>query len=234
MKIKLEVACCNYISCKNAALAGADRIELFESMNDGGCTPSFGMIQFVKEKIDLPVYVMIRPRGGHFIYDADEMAIMKKDIAMCKQLDVDGIVFGILDQNGKVNKEHCQELLNVWQKPSVTFHRAIDRSIDFFEAAETIIDLGFERILTSGGARNVDDGKENIKKLQQAFGNKIAVLPGAGITPSNAKSIVEYCGVQEIHATAKGTLAVESANGIFTDSYSLSELEIISELLHSL
>lgn len=234
--MKIEIACNNLQSCINAWKGGADRIELFENLHDGGCTPSFGLLKKVKELIPIPVYVMIRPRGGHFVYNEDEYEIMRSDINTCRVLAADGIVFGALDNNGQVDIELCKKLLEAWKNKPATFHLAFDRSIDLDKSCTEIIDLGFERILTSGGQKTVDEGKEKIKLLQENFGTKISIMPGSGVTVNNAKMISEFCGTNEIHATCKSTFTendIES-NPIFNDSYMQSDLKEISDLVNAL
>lgn len=230
--MKLEIACCNLISCLNAQNAGAQRIELFENISEGGCTPSYGMIKKVKELVQIPVYVMIRPRGGNFIYSNTEIEIMKEDILMCKELKVDGIVFGILNKNAEVDTEKNKYLLDIWQSSHVTFHRAFDRSLNLLKAAEQIIDLGFERILSSGGQENVEKGKEMLKTLHSQFGKKIVIMPGCGVNSNNALEIKNFCGVHEMHATCK--ISSEATNYLhnnFTDKHQLSEENEIKKLV---
>jgi copper homeostasis protein len=198
---RLEIACYNWISCENASQNGADRIELFENLPEGGVTPSLGMI---KQSLTLntPIYVMIRPRGGDFQYSDAEFQIMKSDVQACKSLGVKGIVFGILNSENKVDNERCRELLQLWNGPA-TFHRAFDETSNAFQAAQTIIDLGFERILTSGQKPNVMQGLELISDLITQFGNQITIMPGCGVTSENATAIIQKTGATEIHATCK-------------------------------
>jgi copper homeostasis protein len=233
MATTLEIACCNFLSCKNAQLGGAHRIELFENLADGGCTPSFGMIKQVTEKIALPVYVMIRPRGGDFCYTEEEFNIMQADIEICQQLNVDGIVFGILTEAGEVDLERCTALQKLWKYKPITFHRAIDRSGDIFTSAKSIADMGFERILTSGGKKNVEEGINELKKLVQEFQQDIIIMPGAGVTAKNAKHILEITGAKEIHATAKtiSTSLLGTFNSNFQDKILYSDLDEIKNLV---
>jgi copper homeostasis protein len=232
--IQLEIACNSYQSCLNAINAGANRIELFENLADGGCTPSYGMIKRVSQ-LDLPIYVMIRPRGGNFHYTNQEIDIMLEDIEMCKNLAVNGIVFGCLTASGEIDKLLNKKLLDAWNGPA-TFHRAIDRSHNYFQAAKDICDLGFERILSSGGALNVMNGLDNLKMLQSNLGNKIHIMPGAGVGVSNAKHILEYTSCKEIHATCKQSIrSMEgSANLVFNDSETISDYHEIYELVIAL
>jgi copper homeostasis protein len=230
----VEIACNNFQSCLNAMNAGADRIELFENLGEGGCTPSFGMIKKVLTEVSIPVYVMIRPRGGDFVYSLDEIDIMKNDILMCKELKADGIVFGMLNKDGSVDVETCADLLQAWDSKTVSFHRAIDRCIDIEKSMEDIINLGFERVLTSGGYKTVSEGKGVIKSLQEKFGEQIIIMPGSGVTPFNAAKISEFCGTSEIHATCKGILKQDiKSNSNFSDPFSISQKNTIEELVRA-
>lgn len=204
---KLEIACNSYQSCLNAYRGGADRIELFENLGDGGCTPSFGMMKKIKEDFPIPVYVMIRPRGGNFVYSDHEFEIMKYDIILCREVGVDGIVFGILDSNHEVDIPRCRELMSFWKHGSATFHRAIDVTRDINQAAENIIDLGFERILTSGGRPTALEGLDTIHKLKHRYGSKVSIMAGSGIDESN---VHQFSVLQEIHATCKVEVRSES------------------------
>lgn len=229
----VEIACNNYRSCQNAERAGTDRIELFENLNEGGCTPSYGMIKKVKNNISIPIYVMIRPRGGDFVYSKEEVEIMHEDILMCKQLKVDGIVFGVLTDEGNVNLETCADLLHTWGSHAATFHRALDRTVDIKKSLEDLINLGFERVLTSGGHKNVTQGKTVVKELQHQYGNEIIIMPGAGVTPQNAKALSVYCGTNEIHATCKmDCLQKAKGNVLFSDGFPISEKGIITDLVN--
>ncbi|MEZ5045393.1 MAG: copper homeostasis protein CutC [Chitinophagaceae bacterium] len=229
----IEIACNNYTSCYNAYTNGADRIELFESIAEGGCTPSFGLMKKVKESFNVPIYAMIRPRGGHFVYSQEEVDIMKSDINTCRVLAMNGIVFGALTSQGHVDKRICEILINTWKGQPVTFHRAIDRCIDIEQGIEDLIAMGFERVLTSGGEKNVEYGKEKIKMLQEKYGSKIKIMPGSGVTPQNVVSILQYCQVQEIHATCKKTVSqVEyNFNTKFSDEFVISDENEISTFI---
>lgn len=220
MGVLLEIAANSFQSCMAAQEGGADRIELFENLGEGGCTPSYGMLTLVKEKIHLPVYVMIRPRGGDFIYSDEEFEIMHRDIAMCKQLGFPGVVFGILDAQGRVDIARCKDLLSACGDMKVTFHRAFDRAKDLHESMRQLIGLGFERVLTSGGEPNVEKGKDVIKELQQEYGKDIIIMPGSGVTSANARMIVDHCGVSEIHATAKAKV---SSGMLYTKPHFMDE-----------
>lgn len=236
MAALLEIAANSYRSCIAAQQGGADRIELFENLGEGGCTPSFGMLKQVKENISIPVYVMIRPRGGDFLYSNDEFEIMKNDIEICKQLGFPGVVFGILNREGEIDMERNQTLLKLAGPMKATFHRAFDRTNDMFHSIRSLIELGFERVLTSGGEPDVTQGKENIRRLQQEHGQQIIIMPGCGVTPENARDVVNYCGVSEIHATAKGKVisAMNHQKNFFADNLYESNPDTIKSIRESL
>lgn len=231
----VEIACNNYTSCLHAQKGGADRIELFENISEGGCTPSFGLMKRVKEFVQLPIYTMIRPRGGDFVYSSDEIEIMKSDINTCRVLAINGIVFGALTHDGKVDKHTCVKLLQTWRGQPATFHRAFDRTIDLDEAMEDIISLGFERVLTSGGYANVEEGKDMLQYLQQTYGQRIKILAGSGVTPQNAAALIAHTGVNEIHATCKQSFMNETYqyNNRFQDTYPVSDWVCIEQLVHA-
>ncbi len=230
--IKVEIACNHFLSCQNAGQGGAHRIELFENLAEGGCTPSAGMIQKVN-KLPIPIYVMIRPRGGNFSYTNDEVDIMLQDIAFCKATGVAGIVLGCLTSTGEVDKKINKKLLEAWSNGPATFHRAIDRTDDVMKASKIIVDLGFERILSSGGANGVMDGLEVLKKMQKMLGNEIVIMPGAGVTAGNAKYILETTGCSEIHTTCKNNVPSLSnnLNKNFHDEVSISDRLEIKKLM---
>lgn len=236
MAILIEIAANSFRSCLSAQEGGADRIELFENLGEGGCTPSYGVLKQVYKNITIPVYVMIRPRGGDFVYSNDEFEIMKHDIGMCKQLGFPGVVFGILDSEGNVNRERNEILLELAKPMKATFHRAFDRTRDLNNSIMQLIDLGFDRVLTSGGEPDVVQGKEIIKNLQEQYGKDIIIMPGCGVTAGNAKEIVSYCGVQEIHATAKELVCSQAKNQkkYFADTRYESSPEIIKAIKKSL
>ncbi|HEY1046751.1 MAG TPA: copper homeostasis protein CutC [Bacteroidia bacterium] len=200
---KIEIACNSIGSCIQALNGGADRIELFENLSDGGCTPSYGTIK-ASLTLGLPIYVMIRPRGGNFCYNTIETDIMLHDIEACKNIGVHGIVFGCLNAHGEVDIDLNKRLLNAWAGPA-TFHRAIDRCKDIKSASHKVLDLGFERILSSGGANDVLKGLNQLKSMQEDIGKHIVIMPGAGVTSQNAAHILSITGCNEIHATCKSS-----------------------------
>lgn len=220
---KLEIACCNLDSVIAANNGGASRIELFENLPNGGCTPSYGMIKKSKEVSSIPIYVMIRPRAGGFVYNRDELDIMQNDIEICKQLKVDGIVFGVLDENKHIDTDKCKELLKLWNNKSATFHRAVDITMDLDKSIRSIIELGFERVLTSGGKTTAIEGVDTILNMNRKYKDKISVMAGSGITSGNVQLFSE---LNEVHATCK---VIKEDNEMF-GKYTISEAATIGEL----
>lgn len=206
MNKKIEICVDSVESCINAEKGGADRLEFCGNMFEGGTTPSYGVLQLAREMVSKPIYAMVRPRGGDFCYNDIEFEIMKREIKLMKELKIDGIVFGILTKEGKVDKERCSKLLDLWGTNKATFHRAIDVSSNLNEACEDIISLGFERILTSGGEANVMSGIIKLKELVEKYNDKIIIMPGSGINERNIEYINDTIKANEYHMTANKTV----------------------------
>ena len=200
--MKLEVIGFNIESCIAAQEGGANRIELCSGPGEGGTTPSYAFIKAAREKLHIDLYVMIRPRGGDFLYSDEEFEIMKNDIAVCKQLSCDGIVTGILTTDGKVDVKRNRELIELAYPMQATFHRAFDRVANPAEALETLIELGFERILTSGLRPRGVEGIEMLSQLVKQANERIIIMPGSGVNSENIIFIAKGSGVKELHSSA--------------------------------
>lgn len=198
----IEIVVYNIESALLAKQGGADRIELCDNPAEGGTTPSLGMIQRVREKVNLDLFVMIRPRGSDFLYSQDEFEIMKTDIMAAKRAGADGVVFGILMANGQLDTARCTELIQLSRPMQVTCHRAFDMTKDLFQTLEDCIGCGFDRILTSGGKPSALEGIDTIAKLKQQAKNRINIMPGSGVNPNNFTELVTKTGVEEIHFSA--------------------------------
>ena len=185
-----------------AQAGGAQRVELCAALVEGGITPSIGAIRACREAVGIDIMVMIRPRGGDFDYTDREFDNMIRDVRACREIGVTGVVFGLLETDGRVARSRVQRLVKEAGALSVTFHRAFDVCADPFAALETLIELGVDRILTSGQAATVPEGKEMIRQLVEQAAGRIGILPGCGITPENVAEMVAYTGVSEFHATA--------------------------------
>ena len=198
-EILLECCVGSVESAVNAELGGAGRVELCSALELGGVTPSSAVIQLARERIDVPLFVLVRPRGGDFHYSPVEVEVMKTDIAAARDLGADGIVLGISRKDGNVDVERTAELIDVSGGASITFHRAFDSAPDPLAALETLRELGVNRVLTTGGARRAEEGLAGLGKLVEAAAGRIGILPGGGINHENCRRIIEQTGAREIH-----------------------------------
>ncbi|XP_072335793.1 copper homeostasis protein cutC homolog isoform X2 [Scyliorhinus torazame] len=203
--IRMEVCVDSVESAVNAERGGASRIELCSGLMEGGITPSSGLLQVVKQYVRIPVFAMIRPRGGDFLYSDSEIEVMKADIKMAKANGADGTVFGVLTTDGRVNTEVCMDLIAESRPLSVTFHRAFDMVHDPTTVLECLISMGFERVLTSGCDSTALEGLPIIKRLVEQAKQRIIVVPGGGITERNVQRILEGSGAQEFHCSARSS-----------------------------
>lgn len=216
---EIEICCFSVESALVADKNGASRIELCGGFLEGGTTPSHGLIHQVLAKVQIPVYVMIRPRGGDFCYTAEEQEVIKSDIHFIKKLKPQGFVFGALNADGTVDANLCKEVIEACKPYPLTFHRAFDVASDMHEALEQVIDLGFERILTSGAKANVSDGFENLVELHQKAAGRIKIMAGAGMNPSILKKL-EAGGLSSFHGSAKEWITSEMT--YFNDEVSMA------------
>lgn len=201
--MKIEIVVFNIESALNAQAGGADRIELCDNPAEGGTTPSAGVIELVRRKLTIEVYVMIRPRGGDFCYSEDEFSAMRMDVEHCKKLGVDGVVFGILDKSGALDTKRCTELISLARPMKVTCHRAFDVTPNPFDALENCIACGFDRILTSGQKRSAAEGKTLIRDLVERAEGRILIMPGSGVNETNVEMLVKETQVSEVHFSAR-------------------------------
>lgn len=199
----LEVCAFNLQSSVIAERVGAKRVELCENPADGGTTPSYGTIKQTREKISIALYPIIRPRGGNFLYDEEEFAIIKQDILLCKQLGCDGISTGVHLQNGEIDTERLKRIVE-WAYPmGVTCHRVFDATPNPFKALEEIIDCGCERVLTSGQKTAAPDAIDILAELVQRADGRIIIMPGAGVRSSNIEALIKGTGATEFHTSAR-------------------------------
>ena len=224
MNFELEICCYNFLSCLVAEQAGATRIELCADPGDGGVTPGYGTIRIVKERTRIPVYPIIRPRGGDFLYDADEFGIMQKDVLVCKELGCEGVVIGLLQADGSVDKKRVAMLVEMAYPMGVTFHRAFDRAVNPFEALATIIDTGCERILTSGQRPLAADAIPLLDELVRNADDHIIIMPGSGVRASNIARLAAGTGAREFHSSAR--IAANSGM-LFTASHMNESLQTV-------
>jgi len=204
MNKKILEICANSVeSAFLAQLGGAHRVELCDNIFEGGTTPSYGAISIARKMLRINLNVIIRPRGGDFLYSESEFEIMCEDIVMAKQLGADGVVFGFLLPDGSVDTKRTQKLVKLAKPMNVTFHRAFDVCKDPYLALEEIIGCGCNRILTSGRANKAENGTELLKKLVETANGRIIIMPGSGIDESNIEEIYKETGVNEFHASLR-------------------------------
>lgn len=240
MIVNMEVCANSVTSALAAQEGGAKRVELCASLTEGGTTPSYAEIALAKKLLDIEVFPIIRPRGGDFLYSDLEFELMKEDVRICKALNCDGIVTGILTADGKIDKLRCAELIELAKPMPVAFHRAFDMTEDLGEALEDIISLGCLRILTSGGKASAREGAVILAGLIAQAGSRITIMPGAGINISNITALISATGAKEFHASARKTVSsemvfrnAELSMGDDTDEYStsLTDAGLVKKLL---
>lgn len=202
-KFTTEICAGSLASAIAAQEGGADRIELCSSLNAGGITPSPGMLLAVKKILQIPVFVLVRPREGDFLYSPEEFDAMREDIRWMKKNGAGGFVFGLLDENGGVDIARNRELVRLASPLPCTFHRAIDVCRDPLQALENIIACGFTRVLSSGAAANAAAGAEILAMLVLKSAGRISIMPGGGINEQNIRELIRMTGANEFHASLK-------------------------------
>jgi len=203
LSIVFEICVDSVAGVRAAQEAGADRVELCSDLLEGGLTPSLGTMLTARRVEGIALHVMVRPRGGDFFYNVDEVAAMEADIAAAKSIGADGVVFGVLDTGANIDVALTARLVALARPAAVTFHRAFDMTPDPFAALEALIDLGIERVLTSGQEPNAFEGAERIAALIRAAAGRIVVMPGGGITERNAARVAAITGAREMHFAAR-------------------------------
>ncbi|HEX2329414.1 MAG TPA: copper homeostasis protein CutC [Candidatus Angelobacter sp.] len=198
--VLLEICLDSVESAINSERGGADRVELCAGLTEGGTTPSAGMIAAVRQSIKIGLQVMIRPRGGDFCYSADEFGIMQRDILIAKQLGASGVVFGILTEDGTIDKQRMRTLLEVARPLKVTCHRAFDMTSDLTQALHDLMELGVDRVLTSGGRKSAIDAMPALAELVRQAEGRISVMACGELTKTTVKAVINYTHVTEVHA----------------------------------
>lgn len=202
----LEVCVGSVASAVAARDGGATRVELCSALEVGGVTPSLGLIRSVRAIEGVKLHVLIRPRGGDFLYDDTEVACMERDVIIARECAADGIVIGALTAEGNIDVAVCRRLIKFAGTMSITFHRAFDMCRNPLQALEDIIDVGCHRLLTSGQAGTAREGVGLLKQLVEKAGNRLIVMPGCGVNAENARYILDTTGASEIHASARSSV----------------------------
>ena len=228
--MKLEICANSYQSAKNAQIAGAKRIELCSELSIGGITPSYGLLKQVVEELDIETFVLIRPRSGNFFYSEAEFEIIKKDIQICKKLGCHGIVSGVLNKDNTIDIERTQELIELSKPLPFTFHRAFDVVPNPKDALKQLIELGVERILTSGQHPKAINGLETLKELNKQAKNRIIILVGSGVSSENAQTFKD-ASFDEIHASASQVINTESSSYFGNTPQTVSSTKEIKAIL---
>ncbi|MCP4442959.1 MAG: copper homeostasis protein CutC [Aureispira sp.] len=200
--MKIELCIDSVEAALTAQEYGANRVELCANLLEGGTTPSIGTIALTRKAIDIDLFVIVRPRGGDFLYSDKEFEVMQYNILEAKKLGVDGVVVGLLDRDGEIDIVRTQKLVELARPMQVTFHRAFDRCLNPFDALEQLIELGVDRILTSGQELTAWQGRELIKNLIKQADNRICIMPGSGVNADNIPDLAKYTQAQEFHFTA--------------------------------
>jgi copper homeostasis protein len=198
-RVQLEICCGSLDDAVEAGAGGADRVELCSALFLGGLTPSYGALVEAKQRLSIPVIFMARPRGGGFCYTATEMAAMERDTEMAVAHGADGVVFGILEPDGRVDIARTRRLRSLVGSREAVFHRAFDVTPDPFRAVDELVDLGITRILTSGQCDTVWEGLPLIARLVEYAGDRVQIMPGGGIKPHHVDDVIAKTGCRHIH-----------------------------------
>lgn len=227
----LEICASSYQSAINAQEAGAHRIELCSELAVGGVTPSYGLIKQVVAALSIPVFVLIRPRSGNFTYSEEEFNIIKQDVQLCKDLGCQGIVSGVLNANNTIDVERTKELVELSSPLHFTFHRAFDWTPDPQVSLNVLMQLGVDRVLTSGQESSVVKGIELLRELKESGNNKIVILPGGGINSENVE-VFKKSGFTEIHASATSLSVVNKRNRVPMNSSKFFDetIQVVSDI----
>ena len=201
--VSLEISVDSLQSAAAAESGGAQRIELCSALREGGLTPSLGLIRAVRSRVKLPLFVLIRPRSGDFLYADEEIDVMREDIHIAAQEGVDGVVLGVLTEEADIDLERTRALVEMARPMEVTFHRAFDMTRSIDAALEDVIGCGADRVLTSGGGHNAIEGSQQLRKLVQQARGRISVVVGGGVRPGNIAELIQDTGAHEFHSSLR-------------------------------
>ncbi len=204
MKYIIEIATTDFTTTKSAVEGGADRIELCSALSEGGLTPFYGLIKQCRKAFDVILFPIIRPRPGDFLYTDEEFELMTNDVLLAKKFGCEGVVIGLLKKDGNIDVERTAALIDLAYPLEVTFHRAFDRCKDPFNALEELIEIGCQRILTSGQKPTAPEGVDLIAELIKKADDRIIIMPGSGVRKENIRMIADKTGAVEFHSSVKG------------------------------
>ncbi|WP_195809207.1 copper homeostasis protein CutC [Hymenobacter polaris] len=230
MSYQLEICAGSVQSALAAQAGGAHRIELCQNLEQGGITPSLGLLRQVRALLTIPVFVLIRPRPGNFVYDAHELAIMQADIQACKDSGCDGVVLGVLTSGNQVDVARTRTLAQLAQPLPVTFHRAFDDCSDLPTALEAVVATGCQRLLTSGGQPTALAGQATLAALGQQAAGRLSLMPGAGITPATLPTLLAHTSAREFHASARRPLPAPLAPSLFQTERWETDATLVGQL----
>ena len=212
-QILIEAACETTEDARAAAAGGADRLELCAALDLGGLTPSWGFVRDVRTDVPLPVAVMLRPRPGDFVYSDADVKVMARDLESFKHLTPSAYVFGLLTPDAEIDTDRCAELIRLAQPTPCVFHRAFDRARNLRTGLEVLIQIGFQRVLTSGRAPTAVEGIPNLRELQAIAAGRIEILPGGGIRADTAADVIQGTGCRQVHASFAEEIPESSDRG---------------------
>ena len=230
MKFTFEICANSAESCVAAQAGGAQRVELCASMPEGGTTPSYGEIKLARKLIDIRLHVIIRPRGGDFLYSPLELDIMEEDIRMAREIGADGVVFGCLTPDARLDMPAMKRLMKAAEGMSVTFHRAFDYVQDPRAVLEELVDLGVDRVLTSGQCPTALEGRQLLHELVKQADGRILIMPGCGVNEKNIAELAQATGASEFHFSARENK--ESRMQVRNPALSMGGTVQINEYLH--
>lgn len=243
-RILLEIVASSVEDCQAAESGGADRIELCAAVATGGLTPSLGTLIEAKNRLHIPLMVMVRPRAGGFRYSDEDFAVMRSDAELLLRNGADGIVFGILHADGSIDLKRCRIMRELAGARQAVFHRAFDVVSNPTRELDQLIDLGFTRVLTSGQQKTAYDGRERLRQLILHAGGRVDILPGGGVRPHNVRELVETTGCTQVHLTAfssrcdpstsNGPITFGSIPGAPKSSYECADLEAVRRMRETL
>lgn len=234
----LEICCGSYYDAVQAARGGARRIELNSGLHLGGLTPSLGTLELVKENCQIRTVAMVRPRGGGFCYCKEDFQVMERDVKLLVSHGADGIAFGCLNPDATINREQNERLISMIHEygKEAVFHRAFDCTSDPYRSMDLLIDMGVDRVLTSGLKAKAVDGAALLKELQSRYGDRIQILAGSGINASNARGLMDETGVTQVHSSCKDwikdpTTVVNGVSYAFAPTPNEGAYDVVSEEL---